>query len=492
MLAESALGSGHTFIVDLTRHEGDSQSLIDSVDRHIKSKYPAAKVTWFARPDQVRFLENDADVVESNRFESTVVADVKRLILTMSRDVAEGTVFHVLTYDRWVLEAAASLNASSLFVVPTHMNNVKDDFDGTRHAAPRPIFEAPSSEGLSVESAILLTKRILRSGGHTSPRTALTLAKLRPKMVLLDRRARKNPLNLNSVQLINRVVAEGEKQGWLRQSRDYGPGTEFIWFSEPQDAVPIQSEDYAPEIHESPDEKSVPPLPEQALSSTPGDGRSQLELVTQREPVEDLSSNAIPSLDSQKKQRKTELMESKLRERGIGSPALVRRYLFDAVEEIVNLGSISTAQLITKTKDLAQQKYKDEGNTQTQNWTAIANCFFRMLLSADVLLREDGSTIRLGVGGYSSMVSKLVPNFRDLCEMVLLETIIKKMPHLNHSDLYELGLSIYHGGKDRGMPREAIVERTDFLLDSLQKGNRIAVDQDGEFTVADGAREALP
>jgi hypothetical protein len=70
-------------------------------------------------------------VVEESRFGPvTHVETVKELIQQMSRGGTDSTVFHIVTYDRLVLEAAATLNELSLIVIPTHMNNIKDENNG--------------------------------------------------------------------------------------------------------------------------------------------------------------------------------------------------------------------------------------------------------------------------------------------------------------------------------------------------------------------------
>lgn len=465
----NSIDSGHTFLVDLTRHKGETEFLINSVKHYVKTKFPTAQLTWLARVDQGPLIHGAGLVVDENDLDSTALAArVKDLILQMSRTGAAINVFHVLSYDRWVLAAAASLNAASLTVVPTHMEVIKEERPGPQYAAPRPILPSEGGRSFSIEEAEQLAKQILHDGGHTSYDSALHLAKLRPLMVERDERARKNPLDRRSDQLITDLVSRGIRSGWLKYYRiNEKTGFEHVW------------------LYDIENQSSVVPIGNVANSQRLSDGIAITPSNT--------SALEVPNASLPQPPRRTEMMETKLRKRGIGSPSIARGHLFAAVEELVSneQEAIPTAELIGKARERAMQTFKAAGHSKDYNWMAVADCFGRMMLAAGALLRSDDTPIFEGIGAYSAQAAKLAPNFRDVCEALLLEVIIKGLNDVNCSELYQLGLTLFQQGKGHEVSRESIVVRTDFLLTMLQSEGRIRMEEDGRLVACSNGRGLL-
>ena len=71
-----------------------------------------------------------------------------------------------------------------------------------------------------------------------------------------------------------------------------------------------------------------------------------------------------------------------------------------------------------------------------------------------------------------------------------MEVVIRKMGDVNYSEVYDLGLALFHRGKEIGLSQEAIVERTDLLLKLLHEEDRIEIDQETQQLTASTTNRA--
>jgi hypothetical protein len=497
--------TSHVILADITRHKGNSVGLIQQVDRYA-SGYRTAEIAWYVRPDQEYFLRDRTDliVVEQGNYEGRNRAQrVSDWILELSQNGAAGHVFHVLSYDNWVLQAAGSLGGRNIRVEAKYMMDIRTrQYDGFRSAAPGPIVYQTDLRPLTFQEAAGLVQEVLRRGGHTSPATALPAAKLRPAMVALDTRAAKNPMDPESARLITSLIEAGRRQGWLGYTVVNGQsGWERVWLEtgpattpslgrRPSQLRATNDRHFTAGVPDAPTRGSflgnfsetAPSLLSRAEPEEPN--RTDITVVeypTASESGEDVRLTlrpevAPPADSSREKPRKKDLYLLKLRERGIGSPVVPREHLYAAVEEVLAkdaAGGITAGRLKTLARERARQTAATAGYDREQNWEAISDCFFRMLVLAEVLLMADGNTpVREGIGSQCSQVCSLRSDFRDRCEAALLEHIIREV-EVTQSDYFSLGLALYQRGDPTGTPRDELTERIDALLTLLQKEGRV-------------------
>jgi hypothetical protein len=499
----------HFFIVDLVRHRGDTRNLIDCVTQYMRSKYGFYRVGWYVRADQAPLLD-DSEPKKVTHYESEdYVRGITDWIKELSESGSAGAVFHVLSYDGFVLARAARLNGPSLIVASTHFSSIVNE--EPRFAAARPLTRS-TSVTMGVAEGIELAKQVLRHGGHTSEAKALHQNQLRPRMTALDIRARKIVTDPVSIKLISLIVADGVRDGWLGQVRkSWQTGSEYIWLIEQNSRV--DRLEVAPSAHRGrfsmpvADGHVVQPVNldlqgrEKDDTGNGHDGTSlrTLGLSDNRPATVDGSlCNGVvhETLDTRAEGRTPaseeapwRVMELQLRERGIGSPAMPRKFFFDAMEEIFREkeegAGLKLGELSTKARELAENKAKNACYTRDQNWPAISRCFLRMMIEAEVLLKKDGSAVANVIGGRSAVVTSIHPDFRDRCEATLLETIIAGVGGVNFTDrdLHSLGLALFQQGNKNGL--DEFNDRVDSLLRLLDTNGRIE-NTGGRITVKAG------
>lgn len=452
------LDQEHTFVIDVTKHRPllDTFSLIGSIKEYVRLKFDTAKMNWFVRVDQKDYFANEVATVDND---SDLILPkgekIRNLISQLSQNGSSGHIFHVLSYDRSVLTDAFDLNGNSFVVTTGFLNDIHKSIGENSDAnfAKDGLGVASDLKPIPLNDAIDLVKKVLRSGSHFSQATAFRLAALRTEMTRIDSRAKKNPSDYSSVSLMRSIVNDGLQKKWLKLDKSRGSGAEHVWLVE----------------HDSLDNTL---LSEKSVSE---------DLDKKKVKIEAVGSKS----ETRTEPRRCTLMEMKLRERGIGSPVVPRKYLFDAVELIFAeiTEPITSSQLIVLARKKAKDSANNAGYNRSQNWEAIGDCFLRMMLSAKVLIKPDGTPILNGIGAYSKPVVKVLPDFRDLCEAFLLEHIIHKIGDIALNDVFALGLALYQKGGDDPTPKEEIIERTDILLQLLFDAERIAVDDEDNISV---------
>lgn len=237
------------------------------------------------------------------------------------RDQPAGNIFHVLSYDRFVLSAANAINGSSLIVISHHLADIsKAAGHGLQQKSDlQPTQFNTQTNGLSLSEAIALAKEVLRQGRHTSSATALHQKDLRPRM---GQKAAKIQGDTQSASLITRIVQSGMSEGWLRrESRGSGQsGYEFIWLVDPNP----KSEGGQIAINDHP----MHTLRESASDSVPPGFPSIVSAV----PVV-VGMGVTPDRASLSKQ-----MEDILRRLRIGTHPRTRNFLFNAFQQALSSG----------------------------------------------------------------------------------------------------------------------------------------------------------
>jgi hypothetical protein len=210
--------SGHIFVVDISRHIGEAEQLVSAVLRQMQP-YSGSTSLWYVRANQA----SPPGLSTLPRVNAEPPATT--ICNHIHQNSANGSVFHVLSYDPVVLRAASDLNSDSAIVIPTHIRSFAYPDGGT---APRPSTTegSPNSSDappLSHEEGVELAKQILRNGNYTSQDTPLLQSRLRSKM---GPRARKDQLNPSSAFLIKNHRSGRSSQGLVKargglRVRDY-------------------------------------------------------------------------------------------------------------------------------------------------------------------------------------------------------------------------------------------------------------------------------
>lgn len=439
--------SKRMLVIDSTGHIGDVRNLLASVEGH-RCKFSDCGLAWVANPEQVPLLK-ETDLIRIADDQSTPESIVCDWVTEMSQNGHAGSVFHVLTYRTSVLKAAAALNSDDRLVIPEHLGGLKD----ARRGLPTPLAPHPSvmmgPVPMTVDEAVDLAKKVLATGGHLTPETAMHQPRLRLKMAEIEPRARRLVEDRRTWNLIRDVVDRGRQEGWLQQERRGGNGFEYVWLTPASVVIgPPNS----------------PPKADDAKDSAKPAG-----------PIAPVAGSDKP----------VSAMEAVLRAERIGSPPVPRKFIFDAVEEVlstVNGTPQTLAALMREVCARAQKLASEVGYDREQKWSAICECVFRAMLQAQVL-RTDAGPIPAGIGSHSARPTGLAADFRDRTLALMAERVIQKIGGLKLTDAFLLGLMLFQQGKGNAVPREELLARIDQVLKLLLEENRIQVTEAGLIVV---------
>ena len=335
----------HAFLIDLTKRFDDPSQVITDI-REYSATYSPIAIEWVARSNQKQFLESE--VVHEGEPSPELTARIKDLVLHMSQNGTSGSTIHVLSYEGYVLAAVSNLNGPECCVVGHPIRSIEKNAgrisaseirpglptigahflpangSAPRRSYPGRISSVTASQSLSLDEGIILAKRVLLEGGHTSREAALHQNALRPQMCVRDSRAYKNQLDQNSRLLISNIVSIGIRDGWLhREVFDGHTGYEYIWIDEGlARRVPIHlSGQLQPQ-------KLLAPIPPkvQATEAVSVSLDQPKEISKETE-----STNHVPAPKQGYRDTAPGQMEFFLRDEEIGSPASARPFLFAAV-----------------------------------------------------------------------------------------------------------------------------------------------------------------
>lgn len=456
----------HVFYADLSKELGDVAECVHVVRKYITTRFNgSASIEWFAKREQCTgILATEPSIHHLNGGDSAA-SQIRSRILTVSANgngSRAATTYHVFSYDRLVFEIASGLNDASRVVVCHHLAEVR------KNAAGPKVLHSPSvSSGaggvsrlaLTIQEAVDLAKRALRGGGYTSQSNSLPLTQLRPAMMYLDGRAKKDPFDPASKELMRSILSDGRHLGWLGYA-SLAPGQERVWLNEAESHRGSElDERLAEPAH------TVPASPPQHAAST----------VISEEPA--------AAKDEARELRRWQIFRKVLWDSGIGPEAIPRGYLFDAIDDLLKQHSpqgLGVGLLSVRACPIAQQKAADDGIGKNWKWGSIARCVERVMIGAEVFLDASEQPIRRGVGSVSKIAVKLRPDFRNRCEAWMLEQILRSGLEIKTRELTSLGLAFLRRGLDNApIELDEIRSRVDFLLDILKQDGRI--DEDGEY-----------
>ena len=424
--------SNHVFLIDVTRHKGQVESVVNSALSYARSFEPA-KVEWFCVASQAPVVTavvpaedgtvNSADLVGPELWK---VMHAK--LLALSHNGNGSATFHVLSYDKQVLMAADGLSSKDLTVRSYSLASIRTA--QRTGGAPRAFVAAPRSGSISVAEAVELTKKILAEAGAVSADSALLVSALRPLLVKRDKRAAKIVGDAGSVRLSSEILADGRINGWMGLEVPFAGG-ERIWLLS------------TGTVQKSASLIAVPP-----------------EAGTAPEPK-------LPERPDRGKQR-SEMMVKCLKDRGVYSPKQIRDYFFSEIEAIRKQPgalSMTVSQLVRQVRTRAEERAKAEG-VEYGFWPVAADAILEMLLAARTLIGTDSQAIRPGIHARGANVSSIRENFQDACESFLLQTVISELKDVTVHDRTSLAHALFKLGRDKGSI-ESMQDRVDFLFNRL-------------------------
>ncbi|AIE83485.1 hypothetical protein [Fimbriimonas ginsengisoli] len=443
------------FVVDAIPFRGDMSSLVEGVGIHVEGIFGDAKVIWIVRTDQEFALGSPNERLQVLVSLPTSVTEVIEECVREAVNTSPGDlVVHVLSHDRAVLSSATKLNSSSTIVVTTNLTVAAGVDKGVAPSSPPPL-------GIGItEKDRLATEEVLFRGKHFSRETGIKKLALRPLLSAMDPyfTTANHPLG----QLfIRKLMAHGESHGWLCQGEPLA-GHEPVWLTESavQEIRKRRAEPFGSD--------SVPPTPQPKLEEALApDGRS----------------------------RDITRMEGSLASARIGSPVDCRNLLFEAFEELI---SVNSDEGIVSSKLLSEARTKACGSSRSarrdsQAWANISECFFRMLLTSEVLLGGDGKPIPKVIGAYSAPVYSLTDRWRVKAESAMLYHIVQTFQPVPLEQLNSLARTIYHQGKD-SEPIEVMRGKLDILLEYLASdvGSIAVTDSGALITIKPPTSELTP
>jgi len=185
-----------------------------------------------------------------------------------------------------------------------------------------------------------------------------------------------------------------------------------------------------------------------------------------------------PARQSKHPNRATE-MEAIHRSEGIGSLRETRELFFEAVEEILsqNMEQRPTVlDLLSRAEQAASKKAEETNYTSERNWHVARRSMQNLFVRAEVLRDDTDQVITEGFGDESRLVSRLEPEFRQLCHAYLAETIIRSSARSLQGRLLLSWLTLFRRGKANAVSPDELKRMADEVLMFLHKKGKIERD----------------
>ena|GEM_PF-1740297 len=207
----------HVFLIDVTRHLGPVLHVADAV-RAYSARFEPAVTEWFGKPAQFSAIGTEGTHFHQVGFETNLYQKISARIDALAADGYSDAIFHVLSHDGHLLNAATKLSGASRTVTCAGLGAVvREAKDG---GSPRRVQALVSTEtsssSIPLSEAIELTKKLLAEQNYISSDRALKLSSLRGLLVQRDSRARVHRFDLNSTKLISNIVQDGRTKGWCQ------------------------------------------------------------------------------------------------------------------------------------------------------------------------------------------------------------------------------------------------------------------------------------
>jgi len=470
----------NVFLVDMTEHRGLEQSALRSVQAYASECNPEL-IDWFKLPRQAQpELTKAGKVFSVLETGLQLWPQIRQRLLELSSNGYAGCLFHMISYDPYVLTEARNLSRPEMVVRSTPLavllTKYRTSFGSARYGdagRPRPSFN--QAVGLTPQEGLELTKRVLKQYGHTSPQKALLVVQLRPLLVRHDQRARKNPMDRSSSRLISSIIAAGTQADSIRRYDVNGiPGTERIWLVDGEGCGPSIAEPAAvvggngsngaisfdnvltPSIEGSRSGSITRQTPSVPTPPAPIDG-----LPDRLQPI---PADGKHELGTDKGRQRTRAIEKALTAAGVYSKKPQRDRLFKALRSCLSSDG-PRKTLLQLTREIRREASAAAGG-DFPFWHPATRGYVGMLLGAGALLDESGKCVRGGLFVGSSQIASFVESLEDTCEAFLLETAITRMADITDSDKVPLAHALFWD-KDSS-DRDQIEDRLEQVLRLLE------------------------
>jgi len=170
-----------------------------------------------------------------------------------------------------------------------------------------------------------------------------------------------------------------------------------------------------------------------------------------------------------------------LRQEFVYSEKRARDIIFNELEAIIRrseglmIVSRLTREAAARARAVGQQIGFDLGS-----WEMAAKATVNAMLAAGVLLGINGRSIPLTIAAQATDVANLVPDFRNITEVYLLELLIRKVGDLTARDHTALAHALFRQF-DPSVPMEDMEDRVAHLLARL--ADRVAISEGGGYYI---------
>lgn len=414
----------HVFLMDVTRHKGPVQGVLQTARTHAES-FSDRNVIWFHAPT-LSLPQIDGEEHIATEPDGLLPSLIGRLQSLAAAD--NETKFHVISYDGSTLRAIAALKWPASRLKTDSFSSLKRALGATSNSE----FAAAvaSYEPMPVEEATKLTQAVLRDAGHTSSATALLQNRLRGILTRRDIRAAKNPYMHRSKTLISDIVDVGLREGWLGQrSLSAAPGTEAIWFIEPA----ASAAQYA---HK--------PLNEAARAA----------------------------------EEKTNKIVTYLKEKRLYAPKDIRDLVLESLLK-VEVEGLTISKLFRAATSLAQQAATSQG-INFEHWRPAVDSVTNLAIMAGIFFDVDGRVIGDNFSARGTVVSKVKPEAIDACDGCLVVAMIAGIPGLTNRDAPAIAHAIFKEAPAK-ISQDDMIDRVHDVLSQL--GGKLDQSADGVLSV---------
>jgi len=161
----------------------------------------------------------------------------------------------------------------------------------------------------------------------------------------------------------------------------------------------------------------------------------------------------------------------------VSTPSGARRPIYDAIEAIINAkGGVTLADLKRAVMRQAREAACGKGfDLQPNHFYAANDSAFRVALRVGVLRADGGRSIGDEDVSYVVQVTGIDPDFRDRCDMFILECIINELGDVTDDHCLSLAHLMYGEGvgeSDGGASLDALEEKFGNLMKLF--GSRLA------------------
>jgi hypothetical protein len=115
--------TGPNFVVDIRRHRGNSNYVIELVNRYC-SGLSGANPKWLVRPDQSHLLPPDHLIGEADPSDRSWTGRISEIVVQSARNAQNGDAggpFWVLSYDNYLLTEIRKINSESMPITTVHI-----------------------------------------------------------------------------------------------------------------------------------------------------------------------------------------------------------------------------------------------------------------------------------------------------------------------------------------------------------------------------------